>query len=60
MRPGRNVRLYLSPEQKQALADPDGLIARRVIRALLQARDQVTADSRIYRLDRKMGSGQRC
>jgi hypothetical protein len=35
---GRTGRLYLSVEQKKALSDHDGLIARQVIRALLRAR----------------------
>jgi hypothetical protein len=39
VQPGRSVRLYLTDEQKAATADRDGLILRRVIRALLQARD---------------------
>jgi hypothetical protein len=36
------VRLHLSPAQKQALADRDGLIARQVLRALLRARALAT------------------
>ncbi len=48
VRPGRAVRLYLTPPQKKALVDRDGLIARWVIRALLQARREATTDTRIY------------
>lgn len=40
VRPGRNVRLLLSDEQKRATRDPDGLLLRRVLRALLQARHE--------------------
>jgi hypothetical protein len=38
VRPGRHVRLYLTDHQKHATSDRDGLILRRVVRALLQAR----------------------
>jgi hypothetical protein len=42
--PGRRIRLYLSPEQRAATSDRDGLILRRVVRALVQARDAASND----------------
>jgi hypothetical protein len=44
VRPGRSVRLYLSDEQKAATGDRDGLILRRVLRALLDARGAASSD----------------
>lgn len=38
VRPGNAVRITLTPEQKQALADPDGRLALNVVRHLLGAR----------------------
>lgn len=48
VRPGRSVRLYLSADQKSALADCDGQIACRVLRALQQARHEAEAATGIY------------
>jgi hypothetical protein len=42
VQPGRAVRLYLTAEQKAATCDRDGLILRRVLRALLHARAEAT------------------
>src|SRR4051794_3202488 len=36
--PGRNVRLHYSREQRLELSDQDGLLACKVLRALLKAR----------------------
>ena len=43
IRADRNVRLRLTPERRQATADRDGILARRVLRALHQARHEAAS-----------------
>jgi hypothetical protein len=41
--PGRSHRLHLSAEQKRALSDRDGRLARQALCALLRARERAVA-----------------